>query len=90
MAAASQATQGQVETAIKSYIDPYMDSDLVSARAVKNIQIDDAKVTVNVQLGFPARGYADALAADLKSKVEAVDGVENATPAFGWNHRSTR
>lgn len=84
MAAASQATQGQVETAIKSYVDPYMDSDLVSAKAVKNIQIDDAKVTVNVQLGFPARGYADTLAADLKSKVEAVDGVENATINVSW------
>ena len=75
----ASATQAQVETALKEYIDPYLDRDLVSAKSVKNISIDGENVTVDVVLGFPARGYQDQLVAKLKEKVEAIDGVSAAT-----------
>ncbi|KPK54438.1 MAG: ATPase [Thiotrichales bacterium SG8_50] len=75
----ASATQAQVETALKEYIDPYLDKDLVSAKSVKNISIDGENVTVDVVLGFPARGYQDQLVAKLKEKVEAIDGVSAAT-----------
>ncbi|WP_127477996.1 iron-sulfur cluster carrier protein ApbC [Sulfurivermis fontis] len=74
----SNVTQAQVENAIKQYVDPYMDKDLVSAGCIKNIAIDGDKVTVDVVLGFPAQGYADELAAAVKGKVEAVAGVAGA------------
>ena len=63
----------QVETALKEYIDPYLEKDLVSAKAVKNIAVDGGKVTVEVVLGYPAKGYRDTLAAKLKEKVSAID-----------------
>ena len=74
----SNVSQPQIEAAIKEYIDPYLDKDLVSANCVKDIAIDGDKVKVQIGLGFPAAGYIDDLSAKLKEKVEAVDGVSSA------------
>jgi len=74
----SNVTQPLVEKALKEYIDPYMEKDLVSAGCIKNIAIDGDKVKVEVVLGFPAQGYQDELAAKLKAKVAAVEGVKAA------------
>ena len=71
-------TQEQVESAIKQYIDPYLEMDLVKAGAVKDINIEGDAVSVKVVLGFPAFGYIEKLANELKSKIEAVDGVSSA------------
>jgi len=71
-------TQEQVESAIKQYIDPYLEKDLVTAGAIKDIKIEGDAVSVQVVLGFPAFGYIEKLANELKSKIEAVDGVSSA------------
>jgi ATP-binding protein involved in chromosome partitioning len=71
-------SQLQVETALKEVIDPYLEKDLVSAKAVKNIAVDGDNVTVDVQLGYPAAGWKDGLAAKLKEKVIGA-GAKNAT-----------
>ena len=68
----AELTQLQVETALKEVIDPYLEKDLVSAKAVKNIAVRDGKVTVDIELGYPAKGSKDALAAKLKEKVAAA------------------
>ncbi len=68
----AELTQSQVETALKEVIDPYLEKDLVSAKTVKNIAVSNGKVTVDVELGYPAKGSKDALAAKLKEKVLAA------------------
>ncbi|WP_455199285.1 iron-sulfur cluster carrier protein ApbC [Kaarinaea lacus] len=72
-------TREQVETAIKQYTDPNLQQDLVSAKCIKNVAIDGDKVTVDVVLGFPAKGYQDEVADKVKEQVAAVDGVADAT-----------
>jgi len=74
----SNVSQPQIEAAIKEYIDPYLDKDLVSANSVKDIAIDGDKVKVHIALGFPAAGYFAELSSKLKEKIEAVDGVASA------------
>ena len=71
-------SQEQIESAIKQYIDPYLERDLVSAGSIKNIDIEGDSVKVEVVLGFPAFGYFDKLTTELKSKIEGVDGISNA------------
>ncbi|MAT64315.1 MAG: iron-sulfur cluster carrier protein ApbC [Gammaproteobacteria bacterium] len=74
----AEATQAQIETALKDYVDPYMEKDLVSAKCIKDIAVDGGKVTIDVVLGFPARGYEDELktrVAELAGKVEGVSDV---------------
>ena len=74
----AEVSQAQVESALKSYVDPYLEKDLVSAKCVKDIRVDGGRAEVDVVLGFPASGYADELAAQLKSLVEGVEGVDSA------------
>ncbi len=71
----AQVSQSQVEEALKSYSDPYLEKDLVSAKAVKDIQIDGDKVKVIVEYGFPVNGYRDEVSSKLKALVEQVEGV---------------
>ena len=71
-------TQEQVETALKEVIDPFMEKDVVSAKAVKEIQIEGDRVSVKVILGYPAKSNKGELAKMLKAKVEAIPGVASA------------
>jgi len=73
----ADVSQLQVETALKEVIDPYLEQDLVSAKAVKNVAVDGGKVSVDVVLGYPAKGSKDELASKLKDKVAAIDGVKD-------------
>ncbi len=63
----SDVTREQLESAIGGFIDPYLEKDLVSAKSIKHIAIDAGKVSVDVVLGYPARGWQDELAAKLKA-----------------------
>ena len=74
----AEVSQLQVETALKAVIDPYLEKDLVSAKAVKNIAVSGGKVTVDIVLGYPAKGSRAALAAKLKEKVVAA-GAKDVT-----------
>ncbi len=69
----------QVEAALKEVTDPYLNQDLVSAKAIKSIDIDGGKVAVDVSLGYPAKGFQAELAAKLKAAIGALSGVSDAT-----------
>jgi ATP-binding protein involved in chromosome partitioning len=64
-----------IEEAIGGYIDPYLETDLVTAKCVKSVEIDGARVRVAVQLGFPARGYIEELRQALVKRISEVPGV---------------
>jgi len=74
----------QIESAIKEYIDPYLEKDLVTAGAIKDTAIDGDKVKVKVVLGYPAYGYVDKLVDQLKSRIEKLDGVASAEVDVSW------
>lgn len=71
-------TQQAVEEKIKTYIDPYLQQDLVAAKNIKDIKVDGDKVTVDVQLGFPANGYKAELTDKLKAAI-AGTGAKDVT-----------
>ena len=72
------ASKDQIEAKLATYVDPYLEKDLVSTKCIKEISIDGDIATVKVVLGFPASGYRDDLAAKLKALVESVEGVKTA------------
>ena len=80
----ANVSQLQVETALKEVVDPYLEQDLVSAKSVKNIAVDGDRVSVDVVLGFPAKGYVDQLAKTLKERVLRIAGVKEATVNVSW------
>lgn len=61
-----------VENALRSYVDPYLEKDLVSAKCVKNIDISAERITVDIELGFPAAGYQDTLIAALTERLQPL------------------
>jgi ATP-binding protein involved in chromosome partitioning len=69
------ASQQQVETTLKEYIDPYLQTDLVSAHVVKKIEIEDNAVTVNLTFGYPTQGYNDTLIEQLTAKISTLENV---------------
>ena len=71
----AELARGAIEAALSEYIDPYLETDLVSAKCVKDIKIDGGQVTILVALGFPAKGYGHTLITQLTSLVEVLDGV---------------
>ena len=77
-------SQEQIESAIKQYIDPYLEKDLVTAGDVKDTTIEGDTVKVKIVLGFPAYGYVDKLNEELKQLIEAVDGVSSAEIDTSW------
>ncbi len=71
----SELTQDAIKEAIKGYIEPHLEKDLVTAKTVKGVDIDGGKVKVTIELGFPAKGCMDEIVSKVKEKVAAVDGV---------------
>lgn len=74
----------RIEQAIASYRDPYVETDLKSAKAIKALDVEGGRVKVGVTLGFPAAGHRSALAAALDERIRAVDGVEDVEIEIGW------
>jgi ATP-binding protein involved in chromosome partitioning len=75
----ADVNESQIEEKLSSYVDPYLERDLVSAKCVKNITIDGGTASIEVVLGYPAAGYLDQLASTLKELVESIDGIGSAT-----------
>jgi len=70
-------TREQIEEAIKGYVEPHLQRDLVSAKSVKNIEVDGDKVKVTVELGFPAKGMFDEISEAVKSAVGTLKEVSS-------------
>jgi ATP-binding protein involved in chromosome partitioning len=90
--------QSQIEAALAQVVDPYLEKDLVSAKAVRNIAVSGTSVTVDIVLGYPANGHRDALArlvnekltplgvsatVNVSSKIEAHGAQKGAKPVTG-------
>ena len=74
----SDLNKETIEAAIKEYSEPHLGRDLMSAKAVKSIDIEGDQVKVKVLLGFPANGVVASIAEAVKEKVEGVPGVSMA------------
>lgn len=68
-------SRADVESALKGFVDPYLERDLVAAKCVKQIRTEVGRVEVDVELGFPAAGYRNALIAALRDRLAALPGA---------------
>ncbi|TVO62759.1 iron-sulfur cluster carrier protein ApbC [Denitromonas ohlonensis] len=65
----------QIQAALKNVVDPNTGKDFVSSRSIRDVAVDGGKVTVAVELGYPARSQEDALRALVTEAVGQVAGV---------------
>jgi ATP-binding protein involved in chromosome partitioning len=70
-------TETALLDALKTVVDPNTGRDLVSSKALKNLRVDGADVSFDVELGYPARTQIPALRQALIDAARRVPGVGN-------------
>ncbi len=64
-----------VENLLKTFIDPHHGADLVSAKSVKSIDVEGTQVSVQLELGYPAQTYLNALKIAVADLLKTLPGV---------------
>src|SRR5512134_3597730 len=70
-------TENALLEALKGVVDPNTGKDFVSTRQLKNLRIDGADVSFDVELGYPAASQIASLRATLIAAARRVPGVVN-------------
>ena len=68
-------TKQQIESALGQVVDLHLGTDLMSAKCVKDIAIDENKVSVTLELGYPAAGYFDNLKQAVSDQLAGIEGI---------------
>jgi ATP-binding protein involved in chromosome partitioning len=68
-----------VRAALARIHDPHTGTDLVSSQAVRGVGVDGSRVAIELQLGYPAAGWHEALAAEVKRVVAEQAGASEVT-----------
>ena len=67
--------KAQIEAKLGALIDPNMEADLVSSKAVKSIEVNGADCSVEILLGYPAAGYFDELKQEIETALGGIEGM---------------
>jgi ATP-binding protein involved in chromosome partitioning len=66
-----------VKAALSRVIDPNTGKDLISSKSAKNVKVDGADVTLDVELGYPAKSQIDGIRKAVIAAIRGVEGVGN-------------
>lgn len=72
-----------IQSTLKLCIDPNTGKDFVSAKCIKNIQINGQDVQLDVVLGYPAQTQLDALRTWVIDALRSIDGIGQITVNIG-------
>jgi len=81
----SDSLRQAVEAELSGFVEPYLDTDLISARAVRKLEVNGATVTLELDLGFPCGDYGQRLAEQLRNKLQTLEGIERADVTVGFS-----
>ena len=70
-------TLEQVQTALKSVIDPNTGKDFLATKSAKNIKTDGKDISLDVELGYPAKSQFDPLRRETIKALKAISGAGN-------------
>ncbi len=70
------ADKSEIEARLAQVTDTHMETDLLSSKAVKSIEVDGERAVVEVQLGYPAAGYFDELETEIRKALEGLGEVD--------------
>src|SRR5471030_1715531 len=68
-------TVEDVKTALSKVIDPNTTKDLVAGKTVKNVKVDGADISLDIELGYPAKSQFDAIRASVEAPLRALAGA---------------
>ncbi|MBU0601297.1 MAG: iron-sulfur cluster carrier protein ApbC [Gammaproteobacteria bacterium] len=70
-------SEAQVQSALKELIDPNTGKDFIATRSARNIRVEGADVSVDIELGYPAKSQMDHLRRLTIARLRAIPGVGN-------------
>ena len=70
-------TEQQVKDALQTLVDPNTHKDYVTSRSVRNIKLDGDNVSLDVQLGYPAKSQLAPIRDEITAKLKTLAGVGN-------------
>ena len=70
-------TQADIENQLKLFIDTTVDTDLVTAKFVKNITLTGQDVNVVIELGYPAKSYLTDLKRAIQEHLKLLAHIGN-------------
>jgi ATP-binding protein involved in chromosome partitioning len=80
-------TRASLQATLDEFTDPLIGRSLAAAGAVKAADVSGGRARIELELGFPAAGYRDTLAENLRAAIRAAHGAE-ADITVGWNIQS--
>jgi ATP-binding protein involved in chromosome partitioning len=72
-------TAEDVKAALTSVLDPNTGKDFVSAKEVKNVKVEGGAVSLDIELGYPARSQHAGIKALVSDALARLPGVSNVT-----------
>ena len=86
----AEVDRNAVEAAIRTYQDPYLQQDLLSLDAIRDLRIEGGSVSFVIRLGYPWEGIAGAARSILTNAIESVEGVEEVSISTEQNIHAHR
>jgi ATP-binding protein involved in chromosome partitioning len=72
-------TKIEIENCLKTFIDPHYGIDLITAKAIKKIELDGANVRIEVELGYAAQSYVETLKNTLTDLLKTLPEIAEIT-----------
>ena len=79
-----ETLEDRIWAAMKSCYDPEIPVNIVDLGLIYSMELKEGQVGVKMTLTAPGCGMGPAIAADAKSKIEALDGVDAADVEVVW------
>ena len=73
-----QIDKSAVEKILAEYSDRYTGKDMIAGKNVTNIQVDGARVAVDLQFGYPCNGIRQEVQSEVETRLLAVEGIDQA------------
>ena len=64
-----------IEKCLKDVIDTNLSQDLITAKALKDVNIDNNHVSVSLEMGYPAKDYHEEVSDNVRQALMSMDGI---------------
>jgi ATP-binding protein involved in chromosome partitioning len=70
-------TVEDVKAALSKIVDPNTTKDYVSGKAVKNLKVDGGDISLDIELGYPAKSQFDKVRSSIIAALKVLPGAGN-------------
>ena len=69
-------TETQIQAALKEVVDPNTGRDLIAGRSVRNLKVSANEVSLDVELGYPARSQIELIRGLVTARLSALGATK--------------